>query len=345
MNLRHLAGLAKLSTAAVSLALNDSPKISRATKARVRRLARRVGYRADARVVALMRHLRKPRDLRQSACFAVVSFYDSLRPWEQSLHLTRVYQGMARRAEELGYRLEPLWLKEPGMSLRRLRAILEARGIEGLLCFGSPDLRQEFPAEFDRCAVVTQGLSIQTPLHRIINHAYHDTVEALNQLHRRGYRRPGLVLGQYEDLRGAHAHSAAYLGWCEFTLGRGRDVPILRLDEVESSPLSKWQRRHRPDAIVAVHVPSALPELSAVLRRTGIRVPGDLGVAVISPVIEGSGFSGMQENQLVMGERAVELLVARIANRDFGIPVSPRIEMVEGRWIKGGSLRDPPGDG
>jgi LacI family transcriptional regulator len=339
MNLRDVARQAKLSTAAVSLALNDSPKVSRATKTRVRRLARRLGYHADARVVALMRHLRKPHELRQSACFGVISFYDSPRPWEQSLHLTRLHEGMIRRASELGYRLEPLWLKEPGMTSRRFRGILEARGIEGLLCFGSPEFGQEFPTEIDHFAVVTQGLSISTPLHRIINHAYRDTVESLVKLHQRGYRRPGLVLGQYEDLRSAHAHSAAYLGWCERIAGRGCDLPILRMNDVEPALFLKWQRRHRPDAIILVHVPSALREFSAALHRVGRRVPEDLGVGLICPVIEGSGFSGMQEDQLTMGERAVELLVARIANRDLGIPSSPRIEMVEGQWVEGNSLR------
>jgi hypothetical protein len=35
----------------------------------------------------------------------------------------------------------------------------------------------------------------------------------------------------------------------------------------------------------------------------------------------------------------VELLVDRIANRDFGFPASPRIEMVESVWVNGASLR------
>ena len=39
-----------------------------------------------------------------------------------------------------------------------------------------------------------------------------------------------------------------------------------------------------------------------------------------------------------MGAWAVELLAARIANRDLGIPTNPRIEMVESEWIDGGSL-------
>jgi LacI family transcriptional regulator len=44
MNLRRLAGLAGVSPSAVSLALRDSPKISRATKQRVWRLAKETGY-------------------------------------------------------------------------------------------------------------------------------------------------------------------------------------------------------------------------------------------------------------------------------------------------------------
>jgi LacI family transcriptional regulator len=55
-------------------------------------------------------------------------------------------------------------------------------------------------------------------------------------------------------------------------------------------------------------------------------------------MIEGSGFAGLQQNQHLIGAWAVELLAARIANRDLGIPAIPRIEMVESQWIDGPSL-------
>ena len=45
-----------------------------------------------------------------------------------------------------------------------------------------------------------------------------------------------------------------------------------------------------------------------------------------------------------MGTWAVELLVSRIHNQDFGLPVNPRIEMVESRWIEGRTLRPLPTD-
>src|SRR5882757_3640019 len=258
MNLRHLARLADLSPSAVSLALRDSPKISAATRKRVRQLAAKIGYRPDAKLVAMMTHLRKPRAVRQQACFGVISFYDSLRPWENSRHLSKIYDGMLRRAGELGYRLELLWLRAPGMTYRRFGDILATRGIDGLLCFGSPDFNQEFPAEIGAPAVVTVGLSIRTPLHRVTSHFYNDTVNALNRVHALGYRRPGLVLGTHEDTRSAYAHSAAYLGWCEHTLGAPAALPVLRLREVEEPPLTNWLVKHRPDVVVFVHLPDMI---------------------------------------------------------------------------------------
>ena len=341
MNLRRLAGLAGVSPSAVSLALRDSPKISRATKQRVWRLAKETGYSPDAKIVELMRHLRKPRSVRQAACFGVISFYDHPRPWEKSAHQQRIFEGMTRRAGELGYRLEPLWLRAPGMTYRRFRGILEARGIEGLLCFGSPDFGEEFPTELARYSVVTVGLSVRPPMHRVTSHFYNDTVAALDRVHRLGYRRPGLVLGNYEETRSAHAHSAAYLGWCEHHLGSGRALPVLRLNAVEKKPLLDWLAQHAPDVLIFVHLPDMIAPLRAVLREKRVRVPGQLGVAVLSHFVEGTGFSGLQQNQHLMGAWAVELLAARIANRDLGLPANPRIEMVESQWIEGGSLRHP----
>jgi LacI family transcriptional regulator len=338
VNLRHLAKLAGLSPSAVSLALRDSPKVSAATRKRVRQLAEKFGYRPDARVVAMMSHLRKPRAARQAACFGVISLYEELRPWEQSRHLSRIFKGMVRRADELGYRLEPLLLRAPGMTSKRFRGILETRAVEGLLCFGSPDFESEFPTDLGDVAVVTLGLSIGTPLHRVTSHFYNDTISVLNRVFRLGYRRPGLIVGAYEEARSAHAHSSVYLGWCDHHLGPGRALPILRVSEVESEPIARWLAAQAPDVVIFVHLPESIPQLQAILLEQRLRVPSELGVAVLSHIVQGTGFSGLQQNQNLMGAWAVELLAARIANRDFGIPGNPRIEMVESEWIDGGSL-------
>ncbi|HUG10622.1 MAG TPA: LacI family DNA-binding transcriptional regulator [Opitutaceae bacterium] len=338
MNVRHIAKLAGVSPSAVSLALRDSPRISAGTKTRVLQIAKDSGYSPDANIALLMRHIRQPPGVRQLACFGVISFYDMPKPWERSPHLGRIYEGMQRRAGELGYRLEPVWLRAPGMSYRRAASILAARGIKGALSFGSPDFDQEFPAEVDQLAVVTVGLSIRTPLHRVTSHFYNDTLHALQRVHELGYRRPGLVLGAYEDTRSAYAHASAYLGWCEHVLGADAALPVLRVREVEEPALTGWYVKHRPDVVLFVHTPDMIARFRAFLDRLQVEVPKRLGVAVLSHQVEGSGFSGLQQNQDLMGAWAVELLASRIANNDFGIPANPRIEMVESEWVEGKSL-------
>jgi LacI family transcriptional regulator len=338
MSVRRIAALAGVSAATVSMALHHNPRIPEVTRRRVLALARRFGYRPDAKIAALMEQVRLSRHRRPHASLGVISLYDHERPWENSLHLSRMYEGMKTRAEELGYDLEPLWLRGTGMSPRRLSEIIDSRGIVGLLSFGAPDMETELPPELDHYAIVTQGLSIKTALHRVINHAHNDTWHALDKMHQLGYRRPGLILGNYEDLRGGHTNVSAYLGWCE--CHAIAPLPVLRLNQLEEPNLLSWLKANRPDGVILVHTYDVLVQFAKVLRGSGIRIPDDLGVAALTQILKGTGLSGFEENQFVMGTFAVELLISRILSSDVGIPDWPRIEMVEGRWIDGGSLVD-----
>ena len=342
MSVRQLAKLAGISPGAVSLALRDSPKISAETKLLVARLSTQLDYRANARVADLMAHVRSGRRGRHEACLGVCSFYGTPEPWRTSRHFARVFAGMKKRARELGYRLEPVDLFRGEKPAAQRCRELAAAGIEGLLSFGSPNVAEEFPAAFDRLAIVTLGLSIRTPLHRVTSHFSSDLNRALDRIHELGYRRPGLVVGQYEENRTGHAYAGAYLGWCERQGGLASALPILRVDRLEEDRLAGWLDEHQPDVLVFVHLYDVVAELRAFLRRRKLRVPDQLGVVVVSQIVEGSGFSGFQQNQNLLGAWMVELVVGRMMNRDVGIPQNPRIEMVESCWIEGGSLREAP---
>jgi DNA-binding LacI/PurR family transcriptional regulator len=339
MGVREIARLAGLSGAAVSLALRDSPKISEATKRRVRRIARQAGYRPNTRIAELMAQVRAARVGPIEGCFGVISLYDHPRPWERSPHLSAIYESMQRRSQELGYRLEPVWLAAPGMTRRRICSVLDARGIEGLISFGSPDLHEEFPSELDHYAVVTVGLSIKGRIHRVTSHFYNDTMVTLERLSGLGYRNPGLVIGNYEEARSGGAHTGAYLSWRQRMRSPGRTIPILRLDGLDESRFRAWRERHQPDVVVFIHTSVVVNEFASFLRRENADVPGEFGVAAMTHLLDGTGLSGMQQNQALIGAWAVELLVSRVMHRDFGIPTTPHIEMVESRWIDGASLR------
>lgn len=340
MSVRRIAKLAGVSPCTVSLSLHNSPKIPDSTKDRVLKIARRIGYTPNAKVAELMAQMRLKRSPEREACLGVFSFYDTIRPWEGAVHLSRIYAGMTERAEALGYRLEPLWLKAPGMTPQRFRKILDARGIQGLLCFGSPNLHDEIPAELDHYAIVTQGVSIKTPLHRVASHAYNDMWRVLRKVRELGYKRPGVVIGEYEGARSAHAYLSVYLGWCQVELGTPPPIPVLQLTHVEEERFVAWYRQYAPDVIVFAHHYKALPELARVLDAHRIRTPAEVGIVAVTQVLDGTPFSGLQANPHLVGACAVEMVVARIMNGHFGIPEHPRIEMVEMDWIPGKTLRD-----
>lgn len=339
MSVRSIAKLAGVSPCTVSLSLHNSPKIPDETKQRVLKVARRIGYRPNAKVAELMAQMRLKRSPEREACLGVFSFYDTVRPWEGAVHLGRIYEGMTARAEALGYRLEPLWLKAPGMTPQRFRKILDARGIQGLLCFGSPNLNDEIPSELDHYAIVTQGVSIKTPLHRVASNAYNDIWRVLRKVRALGYRRPGIVIGDYEGARSGHAYLSGYLGWCQVELGTPPPLPVLSLAEVEEERFLPWYQEHKPDVIVFAHHYRALPEFDRLLRAHRIRTPEEVGVVAVTQALDGTRFSGLQANPQLVGACAVEMVVARIMNGHFGLPEHPRIEMVEMDWIPGKTLR------
>src|ERR1700712_2083639 len=162
MSVRQIAKQMGISASAVSLAMRGSPKISEATRRKVKQIAKTIGYHPSAKLTELMSQVRTKRQAGSEGCFALVSLHEHPRPWQLSKHLAGIHASMQERAEDLGYRLDPLWIRAPGMNYRRCRSILDARNIQGPLCFGSPLLDDQFPAELDHYAVVTVGLSIKT---------------------------------------------------------------------------------------------------------------------------------------------------------------------------------------
>lgn len=337
MSLRTIAEMAGVSVSTVSLGLRGSQKIPAATRERVARIAAEIGYRPNAKVTELMSQVRLSRTPAITASLGVVSFFGDARPWESAPALRRIYESMARRAEDLGYRLEPLWLRAPDLTVRRVCGILDARGIEGLICLGSPDQQEIFPSELDHYAVVAQGPSVTGSLHRVMTHAAGDMARALDATFALGYRKPGLAIGPGEAVPGRDAHIGAYLGWCYKKWGRPAPIPLLKLDAAGDA--TAWLGQHAPDVVIAVHDTPGIVEFGVRLQRHGVRWPADIGLAAIAPVLEGTGFSGLQENHRLIGQWTVEMLVERILHHELGLPEVPRLQLVESQWLKGNSLR------
>ncbi len=341
MSVRSLARELGVSATAVSLALKDSPRVSAALRAAVRRKARARGHVPNARLSELMSEVRHSARPAYRATLGLISLFPEEQPWRERpawWHLGAFADGARASAEAHGYRLENFWLKAPGMSPARLRAILEARGIRGLLCLGSLDPEEAFPAALRKFAVVTQGASIPDRLHRVASHFTADARRLFDELLGRGYRRPGLVILVSGDRRTDHLYSAAYLGHEERCFAPPA-IPVLRSEAWDEREFSAWFAAHRPDALVLHQEGEYLGAMMSWLRRRGLRAPRDFGLALLDKNPDRVRYSGVCQAPRRMGAVALELLLSRVLLRDFGPTAWPKVELVVGEWNEGRTLR------
>jgi LacI family transcriptional regulator len=235
----------------------------------------------------------------------------------------------------LGYRIETFWLREPGMTSRRMSAILRTRGIRGLILQSLPKAHGHLSLEWRHFAAVAKGLTISRPrLHRVTTSHFEDMRLVVHHLKRHGYRRPGLVLDADLDARTDQAWTAAYLLDQQQRPARER-VPALVLDsDREVRRFADWFARHHPDVILFSRLP-----VPAWLAEGGIRVPADVGLVHLDWSPEVAPLAGIDAAPEAAGAAAVDLLVGQLHANEHGVPAREKIVAVRGRWVPGTSLR------
>ncbi len=338
-SIRDVARQAGVSHTTASLALRRDPRIPAATRRLVEKAATQAGYRRHAVLDSLMAQLRTLKVRPETATLGFITSWPTRDGWKSSPNHRRFFAGAMERAHELGYKLEAFWLREPGMTARRMSAILRARNIEGLLLQSLPQSGGELALDWRHFAAVAKGLTITRPrLHRVISSHFEDMRLVMQQLQRLGYRRPGLVLDKELDARVDHAWLAAYL-LHQHALPPNDRVPalILRAGQ-EAKQFGAWRQQHQPEAVLFTGLP-----VPAWVAALGLRVPHDLGLVHLDWSAEVAPLAGVDLDVEALGAAAVDLLVGQLHAHEHGIPRREKIVAVSGRWVPGTSLRRKKG--
>ncbi|HWL54604.1 MAG TPA: LacI family DNA-binding transcriptional regulator [Chthoniobacteraceae bacterium] len=337
---KQIAALAAVHRTTVCLALSDSPRIPAATKKRVLKIARELGYRPDPMLSALAVYRKSNSPVSYRATIGWISHKEGTYDFRKRPQYLHYYQGAKRRAASLGYNLEVFEFGSELTTPKRLSQILRARGIAGLLVAPPAGMSIELPLDWQHFSAVTFGYALQKPaLHTVAAAHYRDTKRATQELLKRGYRRLGLVIRIRTDERCDNNIHAAFLVEC---VRAGVDIsipPLFDFEFEECSALKQWIQDHRPDGIV-----TASPGLVGALRRLGVNTPAEVGVACLSQIQEPgapAGISGIVENGEQIGVKAVDTLVSLMHHNERGIPeVAMRIHL-EGNWQEGKTVRSP----
>lgn len=288
-----------------------------------------------------MAYLRRSRVARRRGTLGLITLFPQPSPWRTIPHLEVLYTAAVARAGQHGYGLEEYWLAEPGMTPTRLREVLLARGIEGLLLLGTPRWTERLEFDFSRFACAATGYSVRDELHRVCQHQYQEMFLALRRLEALGYRRPGLALTEDADARTMYHWSAAFLSY-QSRLPASQHLPPLIAPRLSAEVFGPWYRRQRPDVVISQSPP--VPIVTGWLQELGVAVPADCGVADldIDPHSD-RDCSGIQQNYPEVAAAAVDLIVGQLQRGERGLPADPRVVLIRGIWVDGATTRPRAG--
>jgi LacI family transcriptional regulator len=338
---RELARAAGLSQTAVSLALRNSSTVSRATIRRVQQVARRLGYRPDPMISALMSRRQSRTTTRLRAKIAFITAFPERDEWRRSQYAAGCYAGVQAACSARGYLAEPIWLWEPLIHGRRLSQILWTQNVQGVVIAPLPVDNPPIALEWERFAAVSLDYSMADPvLHRVVDDHAFGMERVLDETARRDYRRPGLVIRASQDVRTHHSRLGVFLVQRRLHPEWDEIQPlILPEDRWDAGLFAAWLKRERPDVV--------LTEETAVMKAVsaiGLRIPRDLGIAFFHKEQPARQLSGLHVNSHEVGSIAAGILMRLVETNERGSPRVPTTTLVNSfLWHPGRTLRRQAG--
>jgi len=331
----------------VSMALRNHPRLPTDTRERLRTLAEEMGYQPDPMLKALNDYRSGLKSRRRIATLAYVTNWTTRWGWKRVWPHGEYFAGAEARAIDLGYQLEHFWLGEPGLTHQRLSAMLQARGIVGVI-IASHCYELDAPLQFDWSKF--SGVKIDHfPHEPALHHVTCDRSSAIRVVIRRlkaaGYRRIGFAMHRLWDHNADLAWSSGFLAEQQL-IPRSDQVPmfifpdsLLHATNVQLDCLAPrdefetWMRRYSPDALISTAA-FVKPHLDAM----GISIPRDLVFADVELHDLDGKVAGIRQNSRRVGEIAVEILTGQLQQHSAGLPELPTATLVDGTWFDGESL-------
>lgn len=328
-NMRDLARLAGVSVGTVSLALKGSPLCSDKTRDKIQAMALKLGYRKDPYVSALMEARRGRKATPISPLLGFLTFHDTADGWKEAPYIDN-FTPAAAEAERLGFRLERFWARDPAISPRRLRQILLARGIRGLILNPPPRRELTFQMDWSDFSLVTVGSGLRDPVtHRVAADHFDNARRAVRRCVEFGFRRIGLICREEADRRLQRRWSGAYYG--ELAAHQlPIDLPPFKADTFTAEDVAGWLREVQPEAVVGTLNTSILQPLRR-RRLLGVRQCPYIGISLKS----NEWISGFVEPLDLAATTAVKILAGMIHRSEHGIPELASETFLLGRWNNG----------
>ena len=341
VSMRDIALAAGVSKNTVSLALRNDPQIPERTRRRITEIARRLKYRKNATVAHLLAELRRVRSPRFHSGLALLNAHADPNAFRVHPTIPTYVRGCQRRASQLGYTLDELWLHDPMLDGPRLNKILRARGIRGVIVVGlmrENRLPARFLPTWEEFPAVVTGVRTHDPALSFACTDHHMlALKAFQKALELGYERPALVLDRVID-RLVDGRFSAGVQIAQQALPvscRARPFYLLKEARDESAIFRRWFERENPDALLTLY-----NVVRHWIEDEGIRISRHVGLIQLEWRADSPDWAGMNQHNDVVGEAAVEMVIGMIHNNECGIPGFPRATLVGSTWVDGTTVRN-----
>jgi len=344
LTMRDVAEKAGVNPSTVSRALRDDANVSKKRREEIQRIAQEMGYRPNPFVQAFTAHVRGYRRLPTHAPIALLDTGTGSDAGHTHLYI----EGARNHAHSLGYTLEPLHIQSVKGSFDRLKDVLFARGIQGLLVLPPSDRKSMPDLTGFPLAMATIDYSLKEPhLHRATPCYFQNMEMALQICAKKGYRRIGLCTYREEiDRIGMHG-MGAFCGWRDLQTTEEcvnvhysdyssefdeRDDPA-KWDHCRGQ-FYAWLDNEKPDVVLANSL-----FFYEWLEERGTRMPEEIGFVHLEVNTREKAVSGVDQNHRKIGAVAIDLIISQLQKNVSGVPDSMQTVLVYGDWVEGNTTR------
>jgi LacI family transcriptional regulator len=278
--------------------------------------------------------LRRSRGQQFRGVLGAIEVVDPDRPAHAVRYNESLLAGVSQRANELGFKVERFEIGAQGARLSRVDTILHTRGIQGLVILpasGFPDLST---LHWERYTAVYADYFIDhPPLHCVCSDHYRSMIGLLQELHARGYRRPGLFMEISHDERLHFRWEGAFLALQKY-LPKVAAVPALRVNSITQPEFEAWFKRYDPDVVLG-HFPGAM----AWMKSCGAKIPITHAFVCLNSLRTANDCAALDLRSDLLGARSAELVIGQLLHNEFGVPGQPSHTTIPAVLREGPTLR------
>ncbi|WP_404422674.1 LacI family DNA-binding transcriptional regulator [Nibricoccus sp. IMCC34717] len=334
VSLQTIAAHVGCTRATVSYALNHSSSVSAATKAKIWKVAEELGWTPNPELARQMALVRTSLAGKSSSTMAVV-LQRKKSELMKNLLQRKFFEGACSRAERLGFKVDVFNLAEDPMPPRRLRDILQARSIHGVVYIATlgEGLSEEH-LEVGR-GFVSAVVSIRYPkigFHVAITDFLANGLLMFENLRAAGFKRIGVALpGGVDGPLGWSFSGSLYAGHLQ-VFGSG-PLPIfysksdkVYFDKEDAKALTEWVADGQFDALITSDPANSVRLLS------GQKTPRPKVFSTNYDSSFASGDGGIDQRNEAVGASGVDLVVAQLHRGESGVPEIQKSVQVAGVW-------------